>query len=420
MERTPYYTAGGSDQKTARPMLGPSPYQSTQSYSTPYYDQPLPSHAPQAMPTGLQAYYAHNLAPLYPSRATPINQNLLIPDKNIALTTPANPPKRVKIVHTVEPHNGQVLSLYKIGYYLRGERNKSEAPVSSCKLPQAYGKTEDVRRCAKKGCRSCEMTANGYTDLTAALAKTHGFVNITTKKWYKNKGSVIARSHPAAAVPTSVAESDPLRSTVDNYLIIDPVILTKYSAAPHNMPTPPASEMSERQPVQDMSTRGEAPPAARETLEGDQYSVSPPPQRKRKMSCGEYGDHSAKRLRKEITEDPEDHKGEETGFFELQIEDEIPAGFQGMDVGLGHAGGYSYFTPYSTKHTREEDATATPDATPTAGLKFAGFNGMLTDTSEGAWGYDALSAIRGGANNGAEHDMELFDGVNYLRGHTRL
>ncbi|KAK0248091.1 hypothetical protein LTR91_002623 [Friedmanniomyces endolithicus] len=216
MERTPYYTAGESDQEIRPPILGSWPYSGTQFYSTPYYDQPLPSHAPQAMPTEPQAYYANDHAPIYPPQANPIIQSPLIPDTNIALTTPAKAPKRVKILHTIEPDNGQVLSRYKIGYYLRGERNKSEAPVSYCKLPQAYGKTEDVWRCAKKGCRSCEMTANGYTNLTAALAKAHGFVNITTKKWYKDKGSLVAPSPQAATVPGSVAESDPLRGTADN------------------------------------------------------------------------------------------------------------------------------------------------------------------------------------------------------------
>ncbi|KAK0248090.1 hypothetical protein LTS09_016758 [Friedmanniomyces endolithicus] len=179
------------------------------------------------------------------------------------------------------------------------------------------------------------------------------------------------------------------------------------------MPTPPESEISEYPPVQDASTVGGAPSIARETLERHQYSVFPSAQHKRKMSGGEYEDHGAKRLRNEFTEDPDDHEGAETSFFELQIEEEIPAGFQGMDVGLEHASGYSYFTPYYTNPIQEEDATATRDATPTAGLKFAGFNGMLTDISEGAWSYDTSSAMGDSPKIGAESDMKQLHGVNY-------
>ncbi|KAK1075864.1 hypothetical protein LTR74_000272 [Friedmanniomyces endolithicus] len=237
------------------------------------------------MPTELYACHAHHTAPIYPSHATPTNQNPLIPDSTIGGTTLAKALKRVKIVHTVEPDNGQVLSRYKIGYYLIGERNKSDAPVSHCKLPQAYGKTEDVWRCAKKGC---------------LLAKAHGFFNITTKKWYKDKGTVITPSPQIAAVSASVADSEPLRSTADEYLIINPVILPKYSTAPYNIPTPPTSDISAYPPAQETSTRWQAPPTAQRTPVGDQYSVSPPPQRKRKMSGGEYEDHGAKRLRNEI------------------------------------------------------------------------------------------------------------------------
>ncbi|KAK0892987.1 hypothetical protein LTR02_013087 [Friedmanniomyces endolithicus] len=310
---------------------------------------------PHAVSTQPQAHHAHHPAPIYPANTTSTDQVPLISNLNVDVTTPTKASRRVKIMHTVEPDNDQVLSRYKIGYYTYGERSKLDAPISKCKLPRAYGKTEDVWRCGKKSCRSCDMTANGFTDLTAAVAKKYGFLNTTTKKSYSDKGSVTASSPQAAAVPTLVAKSDGKRT-------------------------------ASVQGAQEEDTRGR--------LE----------------------DQDAKRRRHEFTEDSGEPENVEMNFFELQIEDEIPAGSQGVEGGLGLAGGDSYYALYLTNptpSTKHEDATAQTDAISVTGLKCAGFNGMLTDTSEGAWRYDALSTMGGSAKNGAESDMEPPDGVNY-------
>ncbi|KAK1064602.1 hypothetical protein LTR74_008604 [Friedmanniomyces endolithicus] len=400
--------------------LETSPYEVPQYHATPYYHQQLPGHESQAMSTHPQARHAHNAAPIY--RANPIStdQMPLISKLNTEGTSPAKILKRVKIVHTVEPDNGQVLSRYKIGYYRYGERSKSEAPVSKVILPHAFGKTEDVWRCAKKGCRSCNMTANGYTDLTAALAKAHGFSNITTKNWYKDKCSVIAPSPRIAVIPALAADPVTSRPMAHDYLTINPVTPTKSSTAPYSMPAP------DYPPLQDASTLGRPQWTAHSSPEGELSDISPLLKRKRKTSSGAYEDRESKRLRNELAESPEgpeDLEAAGSSFFELQIEDEISVGFQGVEAGLRLARKYSYSTLCFTNPTpspKHEDDTARSDAISVVGLKCAGFNGMFTDISKGAWGYDAPSAMGDSAKNGAESDMELPDGVNYLRGHTCL
>ncbi|KAK1038363.1 hypothetical protein LTS16_012022 [Friedmanniomyces endolithicus] len=357
-------------------MLETSPYVIPQYNASPYYQPQFSSDVPHAVSTQPQAHHAHHPAPIYPANTTSTDQVPLISNLNVDVTTPTKASRRVKIMHTVEPDNDQVLSRYKIGYYTYGERSKLDAPISKCKLPRAYGKTEDVWRCGKKSCRSCDMTAKGFTDLTAAVAKKYGFLNTTTKKSYSDKGSVTASSPQAAAVPTLVAKSDGKRTA---------------------------------------SVQGGGI-AAQVGTKRDLDNFFAQPQHKRKTHEADFEDQDAKRRRHEFTEDSGEPENVEMNFFELQIEDEIPAGSQGVEGGLGLAGGDSYYALYLTNptpSTKHEDATAQTDAISVTGLKCAGFNGMLTDTSEGAWRYDALSTMGGSAKNGAESDMEPPDGVNY-------
>ncbi|KAK1038008.1 hypothetical protein LTR33_016163 [Friedmanniomyces endolithicus] len=387
-----YFAAAGSDGESSNNQhdfdrtpetLEISPYEILQYNSTPYYHPQLPSHVPQAASIQLQAHLAHSPALIYPANMTSTSQVPLTSNLNVDVTTPTKASRRVKIVHTVEPNNGQVLSRYKIGYYTYGERSRLDAPISKSKLPRAHGKTEDVWRCGKKSCRSCDMTANGYTDLTAAVAKTYGFLNTTTKRSYGDKGSVTASSPQPAAVPTLVAESDGERTA---------------------------------------SVQGGGI-AAQVGTKKDLDNFFAQPRHKRKTHEADFEDHDAKRRRHEFTEDPGEPENVEMDFFELQIEDEIPAGSQGVEGGLGLASGDRYYALYLTNptpSTKHEDATAQTDAISVAGLKCAGFNGMLTDTSEGAWGSDALGAMGDSAKHGAECHMELPDGVNYLRGRTRF
>ncbi|KAK0306845.1 hypothetical protein LTR01_006141 [Friedmanniomyces endolithicus] len=363
--------------------LETSPYKIPQYNASPYYHPQFSSHVPHAVSTQPQAHHAHRPPPMYPANTTSTNQVPLISSLNVDVTTPTKASRPVKIVHTVEPANDQVLSRYKIGYYTYGERSKLDAPISKCKLPRAHGKTEDVWRCGKKSCRSCDMTENGYTDLTAAVAKKYGFLNTTTKKSYSDKGSLTVSSAQPAAVPTLVAKS-------------------------------------ERERTAGVQVGGIV---AQEGTKSDLDNFFAQPQHKRKAYEAHFEDRDAKRRRLEFTEDLGEPENVETDSFELQIEDEISAGFQGMEAGLGLAREYSCSAQWPTNpspFTEYEDATERSDAISVVGLKCAGFNGMLTDISEGAWGYDALGAMGGSAKMGAESDMELPDGVSYSRGHTCL
>ncbi|KAK0271895.1 hypothetical protein LTR35_009343 [Friedmanniomyces endolithicus] len=303
--------------------LESSPYEIPQYNDSPYYQPQFFSHAPHAVSTQARAHHAHRPAPIYPANTTSTNQVPLISNLNMDVTTPTKASRRVKIVHTVEPDYDQVLSRYKIGYYAYGERSKLDAPITKCKLPRAYGKTEDLWRCGKKSC---------------PVAKKYGFLNTTTKKSYSDKGSLTASSAQSAAVPALVAKSEGGRTA---------------------------------------SVQGSGF-AAQKGSKRDLNNVSAQPQRERTTREAGFEDRDAKRRRHEFTEDPGEPEDVETDFFELQIEDEIPAGSQGVEGGLGLAGEDSYYALYPTNPnpstTKHEDATAQTDAISVAGLKCAGFN----------------------------------------------
>ncbi|TKA82598.1 hypothetical protein B0A55_01390 [Friedmanniomyces simplex] len=147
----------------------------------------------------------------YPVPYTPATQAPAIGSHHISqnasvvratMTTAQKNVKNIKIVHTVEPDNGQVLKRYKLGHYANPANNAPDAPVSKARVPQAGGKTIEVWRCAKASYRFCTMTANGYTDLTANLAKSHNIFDVaTTKKAYKDKGKTTAQAQQAMAAP---------------------------------------------------------------------------------------------------------------------------------------------------------------------------------------------------------------------------
>ena len=95
---------------------------------------------------------------------------------------PANTPtpypwkdrETVKIVHTIEPQGGQLLTKFKLGKFTYSQLTDGFKPQAKARVPRANRKVEVIWRCGRKICQKCTATIDGDTDLKEVVARSHG------------------------------------------------------------------------------------------------------------------------------------------------------------------------------------------------------------------------------------------------------
>ena len=94
--------------------------------------------------------------------------------------TPWGPNEQKTIVHTSEPEGLQLVTRYRFGHLTSNATNAAEVPTTTAIVPRAHGKVDEVWRCAKARYARCASTAQGQTDLSGSVARSHGLLGVAT------------------------------------------------------------------------------------------------------------------------------------------------------------------------------------------------------------------------------------------------